>query len=266
MDDAAMERFAGRLERARPAIVMGYATALDLFASYLLRKGRRGIRPRVVRSAAEALSSAARERIARGFDSPVRDFYGSRECPSLAAECARGRLHVLAHGRAVELVDDRGEPVPPGVPGRVLVTDFKNRAFGLVRYENGDVAAWDEDRSPCACGCPFPRLARVYGRTSDFVTTPAGERVHGEWFTHLFYGAEGVERFQVRQESLTSVVVATVGPAGEATLAPLLALMRERMGPAVEVAWRRVDEIPATRTGKHRFTVSEVPFLPGERR
>jgi hypothetical protein len=73
-----------------------------------------------------------------------------------------------------------------------------------------------------------------------------------------------VRRFQVRQTALDAVDVLTVGEAGEADLAPLLASMRARLGPGVTVAWRRVDAIPAGRSGKHRFTVSDVPFLPPE--
>jgi phenylacetate-CoA ligase len=261
MDDARMADFAARAERHRPEYVLGYASALDLFASFLAREPRFRIRPRVVRSAAEALSPDARARIEAAFACPVRDFYGSRESPALAAQCAHGGFHVLAHGRVVEVVGDDGAPCPPGVPGRVLVTDLENRAFGLVRYENGDVASLAPEEEPCACGCPYPRLERVLGRTSDFVTTPSGERIHGEWFTHLFYGREGVRRFRVRQRSLERVEVETVGEAGEAALAPLLAAMRERLGPGVAVAWRRVDDLPAGPSGKRRFTVSDVPFL-----
>jgi phenylacetate-CoA ligase len=260
MDDARMAEFAARAERHRPEYVMGYATALDLFAGFLRRAARWRVRPRVVRSAAEALSPAARARIEAVFGCPVRDFYGSRESPALAAQCASGGFHVLAHGRVVEVVDEAGAPCPPGVPGRVLVTDLENRAFGLVRYENGDVASLAPEDEPCACRCPYPRLERVLGRTSDFVTTPSRERIHGEWFTHLFYGREGVRRFRVRQPSLERVEVETVGEADEAALAPLLRAMRERLGPEVTVAWRRVDDLPLGRSGKHRFTVSDVPF------
>ncbi len=261
MTDADMARFAGALERFRPDVLQGYATALDLFASFLARERRWEVRPRMVRSGAEALSPEARARIGAAFSCPVRDFYGSRESASLAAECVAGGLHVLAHGKVIEVVDESGAPAAPGVPGRVLVTDLTNRAFGLIRYENGDVASWAPPEPPCPCGCPYPRLERVHGRTSDFVTTPSGQRIHGEWFTHLFYGRDGVRRFQVRQSRREAVEVWTQGEAGEAELAPLLARIRERLGPEVAVAWRRVDAIPATPSGKHRFTVSEVPFL-----
>ena len=108
-------------------------------------------------------------------------------------------------------------------------------------------------------------MQRVHGRTSDFFTTPAGKRIHGEWFTHLFYGRTGVERFQVHQRSLTLVEVRTVGSATEADLAPLLGKMREALGEGVTVVWQRVDDIPLTRAGKHRFTLSDVPFLSGRR-
>ena len=192
----------------------------------------------------------------------VRDVYGSRESTHLAAECARGGFHVLGFGRVLEIVDEAGRPAAPGVPGRVLVTDLTNKAMALVRYENGDVASWSTDRAPCACGLPFPRLERVHGRTSDFLSTPSGRRIHGEWFTHLFYGRAGVARFQVHQTALDRVEVRTVGPATEADLRPVLDAMRGALGTGVVVAWRAVDEIPPTKAGKHRFTLSDVPFLP----
>ncbi len=261
MDEARMAAFAETLERFQPEVVQGYAGALDLFAGFLLSQpGARTIRPKVVRSAAETLLPAQRERIEKAFGVPVRDVYGSRESAGLAAQCLHGGFHALEHGKVLEIVDDAGQPVAPGTPGRVLVTDLTNRAMGLLRYENGDVAAWDTATEPCACGSPYARLARVHGRTSDFVTTPAGERIHGEWFTHLFYGRDDVVRFQVHQRSLEQVDLLTVGRATEGTLAPLLARMRERLGPRVTVTWRSVAEIPGTPSGKHRFTKSDVPW------
>jgi hypothetical protein len=57
------------------------------------------------------------------------------------------------------------------------------------------------------------------------------------------------------------VEVRTVGPAGAADVEPLLAKMRGALGTGVEVHWEPVAEIPPTRSGKHRFTISDVPYL-----
>jgi phenylacetate-CoA ligase len=200
-----------------------------------------------------------RERLARVFRAPVRDFYGSRECASIAAECEHGRLHVQGHAKVVEIVDARGEPAPPATAGRVLVTDLANRAFGLIRYATGDVASRPADDTPCACGSPYPSLERVHGRTSDFLTAASGERIHGEWFTHLFYGRDDVEAFQVHQLDRHRVRVRTVGPADAEALAKILDAMRHRLGETVDVAWERVTEIAPTVSGKWRFTISDVP-------
>ena len=250
------------LEAHRPVHVLGYASALELMASWLL-ENRPGhtIRPKAVRSSAETLTPHVRDLIQRAFHAPVYDFYGSRESASIAAECRAGSMHVQAHGRVVEIVDASGSPCPPGEPGRILVTDLTNKAFGLIRYETGDVAAWSPDvDAPCPCGSVYPRLERILGRTSDFLTTPDGERIHGEWFTHLFYGRAGVSRFQVHQRDLNLVEVRTVGTATAADLEDLLAAMRERMGSSVDIRWIPVESIEATSTGKYRFTLSDVPY------
>lgn len=260
IDDAKLATFTRRLRDFQPEIVQGYATALEVLADYLAQHGGPKFRPKVIRSAAETLTPRQRERIESVFDQRVIDVYGSRESAGLAAQCLFGGFHVLAHGKVLEIVDDQGAPSPPGTPGRVLVTDLTNRAFGLLRYENGDVASWSTEPR-CGCGRPYPLLERVYGRTSDFLSTPSGARIHGEWFTHLFYGRDDVARFQVRQTALDRVEVLTEGTLTEAAAAPLLAQMRERLGEGVVVSWQPVDAIPSTPSGKHRFTVSEVPFL-----
>ncbi len=259
VNPAGLDAFLARCRRWGVEVLQGYASALELLAAHVEESAPVGWRPRLVRSAAETLRPAVRARVAAAFGAPVRDVYGSRETAGIAVECAAGGLHVLAHGKVVEVVDEAGRPCPPGVPGRVLVTDLTNRAFGFVRYENGDVAAWAEP-GPCPCGVTYPRLARVHGRTSDFLSTPDGRRVHGEFFTHLFYGQAGVTRFQVRQDSLTEVEVLTVGSIDARAMAPLLEAMRAQLGPAVRVAWRPVAAIDPGPSGKHRYTVSRVPF------
>ena len=262
VDDAGIAAFAASLRRFRPVVVQGYATALDLLAAHLLAHGGAGWQPRVVRSAAESLFPDRRARIEEAFGVPVRDVYGSRESAGLAAQCTAGGFHVMAHAKVIELVDEAGRPVPAGTPGRVLVTDLANGAFGLIRYANGDVAAWLDDDATCACGCAYPRLAKIHGRSSDFITTPTGLRIHGEWFTHLFYERDDVRRFQLRQSSLAQVELLTEGQADEASLSDLLAAIRTRLGPEVEVRWRAVERIETGPSGKHRYTVSDVPFLP----
>ena len=213
MDDERTTAFVRRLRRFRPEVLQGYATALDLLAVRVLDEGGDPPRPRVVRSAAESLFPDRRARIEAAFGMAVRDVYGSRETPCLAAQCRHGGFHVMAHTKVVELVDEAGRAVPPGEPGRVLVTDLANRAFGFVRYANGDVASWSTEPAPCPCGVAWPRLAAVHGRSSDFITTPAGQRIHGEWFTHLFYDRDDVRRFQLRQTSLHRVELLTEGAA-----------------------------------------------------
>ena len=260
VDEARLSQFASQLRSFRPVIVQGYATALEVLADYLAQHGGPGFRPAVIRSAAETLRPDQRARIEGVFDQRVIDVYGSRETAGLAAQCRAGGFHVLAHGKVIEIVDGQGDPCPPGEAGRVLVTDLTNRAFGMLRYENGDVASWATETS-CACGCPYPMLERIHGRTSDFLTTPEGLRIHGEWFTHLFYGRDDVRRFQVRQTAPDRVMLLTEGTLNAQAAEPLLAKMRERLGPGVEVTWKAVDAIPPTASGKHRFTVSDVPFV-----
>ena len=259
LSEEKMEAFARGLHSWQPLFIAGYASALHLFARFVLERPALKIRPHAVKSAAEVLYDDERALIEKAFECPVHDFYGSREVNNLAAECpAHTGLHVNALTRYIEIVDEAGHPMEPGLTGRVLVTDLVNYAMPFIRYENEDLACWGASR--CRCGRPFPLLAKVLGRKSDFIVTPAGKLIHGEFFTHLFYDMPQVIKFQVVQESLTEMRLRVVLQPDTDLLS--LERLRERLGSALGdgVACRieRVKEIERLPSGKHRFTISKV--------
>lgn len=259
MSEERMAEFASMLAAWKPPYITGYASALELFARFLLSHPHFVVRPHAVKSTAEALTDSQRAVIERAFQAPVYNFYGSREINNLAAECpAHEGLHVNSLGRYVEVVDELGKPLPPGKPGRLVVTDLTNFEMPFIRYQIEDVGSWRG--KACSCGRPFPLLEKVWGRSSDFIVTPAGKLVHGEFFTHLFYDISGIEQFQVVQRTKTDVGVDVVLQTGVSSVQTdaLRQRMVDTMGSDVNCEIRIVPEIERPTSGKHRFTISEV--------
>ncbi|MFB6078747.1 MAG: phenylacetate--CoA ligase family protein [Halarchaeum sp.] len=164
------------LDAFRPTVLVGYASALVELARER-RAGRLTLDPALVVPTAEALTDADARLLREAFDCPVRELYGATEFPAIAAECARGNLHVNADWVVLEPVDAGYRPVPPGEPSEtVLLTNLANRIQPLVRYDLGDSVTLRE--TPCPCGSAFPVLD-VAGRQGDVLRfeTASGERV-----------------------------------------------------------------------------------------
>jgi phenylacetate-CoA ligase len=256
MSEESLLEFLRRVDQFKPTCVVGYASSLYLAAQKMNTSSEYAIRPRVIRSAAEKLYDFQRKEIEKAFKTAVFDFYGSREVSHIAAEClVHNGLHVFASGRIVEVVDEAGQPVSSGNIGYLAVTDLTNFAFPFIRYRNGDMAV--KASEPCACGRGYPVLKALVGRSSDIITV-GGKYIHGEYFTHLFYGRPEVKQFQVVQEGmqhLTIKIVATMP--GFNTEAIRVAIVR-LVGPDVTVRIDLVDSIPPSKSGKYRFTINNA--------
>jgi phenylacetate-coenzyme A ligase PaaK-like adenylate-forming protein len=254
-----MDSFAKMLTVWKPRYVIAYASALEVFAKFLLERPHLHVRAHAIKTTADVLGEGRREIIEKAFGCPVYNFYGCREINNLAAECpARQGLHVSSLTRYIEVVDDAGNPVPPGVPGRLLLTDLTNYFQPFLRYEIEDIGSWKQE--PCSCGRPFPVLEQVWGRSSDFIVTPAGKLIHSVFFTHLFYDMPEVALFQINQKELREVdVYLVLRPDVSTYPAELLRQrLKETFGPSVRVVVQVVSEIERPPSGKHRFTVSKV--------
>ena len=256
VDEQKLDTFLSEITKFRPEYIIGYASSLDLAAKYINCTGRFKIRPKAIRSSAETLYSSQRSEIEKAFEAPVYNFYGSREVNNLAAQCPKkGGMHIFASGRIIEIVDENGRQLPPGENGHIAVTDLTDLDFPFIRYLNGDMGIRRVGRCPCHRG--YPLLENITGRSSDIICF-GGRYIHGEYFTHLFYGRPDVRQFQVVQESANSLVVKIVTDNKDIDTVRIKEKIKERVGDEVGVDIILVDNIPLLKSGKYRFTINNA--------
>jgi phenylacetate-CoA ligase len=239
----------------RPKVALGYASTIARFARFL--RDRQLAPPRLlgVFTTAEKLFPQQREIIADVFDCRVFDCYGSSEVQNIATECALGRMHINADYVVVET----DETARTGDSAPLLVTSLRNLAMPFLRYRNEDCG--DLLDGTCDCGNGFPLMSLNVARVSDSFRLPDGRVVHGEFFTHLLYGSEGIDRFQFHQIAPDSIVLRYVPAPGDPTPALRAAAAQiDALAPGrIRVEIEAVADIPLSTAGKHRFTRSDVP-------
>jgi phenylacetate-CoA ligase len=129
--------------------------------------------PALVATTSEVQTADMRRRMGEAWGLDPIDFYGTTEALVVAAgRQGQAGMDVLEDLVVVEVVDQRGRPVAPGVPGhKVLLTSLVNRVQPLLRYELTDSVTMAEGPNPL--GLPYARIAAVDGRSDDIVSLPA---------------------------------------------------------------------------------------------
>jgi len=256
MNKNKMDSYVANLERIQPKMILGYASALVAFSNFLIKHHPdHNISPSGIISSAEMLTEDMRVIIEKAFKCKVLNRYGSREVGLIASECKQQTgLHINADNVFVEVVKD-GKPVPIGGNGEILVTDFSNHGMPLIRYK-GCLSV-----DSCSCGITLPLMKSVDGRVADFFVSNEGTLVHGEYFTHLFYGIEEVEKFQMIQEKIDLVTLKIVSKNSDKSTSYLKYVekkTKEILGDKCVLDICFVDTIAPSASGKFLFTMSKV--------
>ncbi len=123
-------------------------------------------------SQSERVTTRQRDLCRKAFGATIVDRYSCEESGWIALPCpSHHNLHVLSATVLVEIVDDAGNPCPPGKIGRVLITSLHSFAMPLIRYEIGDLAEWGP---ACGCGMTLPVIGRLWGRIRHQLQMPDG--------------------------------------------------------------------------------------------
>jgi phenylacetate-CoA ligase len=141
----------------------------------------------------------------------VRQAYITADLGTLAYECPQENGMHIADDIYLEICDPvTGEPLPAGSVGEVVVTNFSNECYPLIRYGTGDLSAVDE--GSCVCGRTSCRIKGILGR-ADEVTKIKGMFVHPRQVDEAisrFSGEVDKARVVVTRENETDIMTVEI--------------------------------------------------------
>lgn len=254
-----MDRLLSKLAQENgQAFVRGYASSIHTLARYASEMEWRG-NVRAIFTTAETLFADQRKQIESGLHGPVFDQWGCRDGGISAFECEKHNgMHLAIENSLVEICRD-GVSLPVGESGDVVATDLFCYAMPIIRYHVGDVAAMSN--ASCSCGRGLPLVASVQGRVSGFLLGSGGRKVHGEFFSHVFWETPWVKEFQIVQDIATEIMVNIVPSSTppQDSMQEITKLMSERVGADVRIRVEIVNDIPPGPMGKRQFVICRVP-------
>jgi phenylacetate-CoA ligase len=256
MDSEGVRRSARKLNRFKPDLLMGYPSSLYHFAQSVNMAHNWDARPKVILSSGETLYEWQRAFIEAALGGPVYNHYGCCEFSAIARECElRDGLHIAADRVYVETL-----PMTAQASGEdiceLVITGLHNYGMPFIRYAIEDIGSITWER--CGCGLGLPRLQSLSGRVYDIVQAPNGNFLDGTFWGHIL--KEGVEKFQVVQDSLDEVKISLVPTTGfgDSTKRYVLDKVRKACGEQMKVVFDLRKEIDLTPSGKHRYVISSV--------
>jgi phenylacetate-CoA ligase len=199
----------------------------------------------------ERWGSAMRRRIEGLLGIETFDIYGLTELygPGAGIDCrVHEGIHYWDDYYVLEVIDPgTGAVLPPGEDGELVVTTLRKQAQPLVRYRTHDLSRLLTE--PCPCGSPYPRIARIAGRSDDMFkvrgvpvypaqidTVLSGFEALSSEYQVVLTREDGQERFLVRVES----------EAGPALSERVAAALRDGLGVRPDVELVAPGDLPRT--------------------
>lgn len=266
MTDEQMEQQYYALVQYKPEYLHVYPSAIHMLSDYILRKHLPPINSiKAVLTASENLYPYQRKMIYDAFRCKIYDFYGHSEHACMAGECEHNeKYHVYWQYGFTELLNPQGGMAEKeGEIVEIIATTYNNAVMPLIRYRTMDLAEYAEGY--CECGRNYQLLNRIEGRLQEMLVTSKGRHIsmvsmnmHDEIFDH-------VRQFQFYQDNVEECVLNIVKNEQytEEDEQMIYYKIKEKLGDELKLRIKYVEEIPKTRSGKHRFLIQKLPVAFG---
>lgn len=247
-----------RLLAIQPQAIIGFPSSLMVIGEEMNRIAVEPLRPKLIFTLAEVLTDLDREILHRHWGIEPIDLYGANEVGHIAFQCNhRNGYHVNLDSLHVEVLAG-DQPAAPGERGEVVVTNFDLRVMPVIRYRVGDVARLSENT--CSCGCRFPMLGKISGRSDGFIIGADGKTYSALEISLLLKSVKGISRYRIIQEARDAIIAEWVAVNSDSDpSSKIRETLTQRLGDTIRIGIRRVDEITPETSGKIRTVISKLP-------
>ena len=182
LTERALDNWIKKFNNKKFIYITGYTSVLVAFAQHLLSKQivLSKICPtlQACLTTSEMCSETERELMRKAFNIAIINEYGAAEFGLIALE-NDNHWNLNNVNLYIEVLDDKGNPVPEGQSGRIIVTDLYNKAHPFIRYEIGDIGSVKKINDKKLF------LNHLIGRKEDYIKLPSGKLSPGLSFYYI---------------------------------------------------------------------------------
>lgn len=255
LSDEKLENFLAEFYKKKFDYINGYTSSIELFAKFLQKKNiiLKDICPtlKVCIVTSEMLFPDTKALLEKQFGIPVVNEYGASELDILAFQNPKDQWMLNTETLFIEIVNEKGEVLPHGEEGKIVVTSLYNKAHPFIRYELGDVGVISKKSTP-----KHQLLQKLTGRTNDVAKLPSGKVVPGLTFYYvtksIIEDAGDVKEFVIKQTKansfeITYVASATISAEKEDEIKAAIEKYLEK---GLSLQLKRVDVLKRKKSGK----------------
>jgi phenylacetate-CoA ligase len=254
MGDEALREICDRIKREKIQVLVTYSSALTALSQYVYRTGydTSNWDVEMIFTMGEAMPESTRKLASEMFGTvPVRS-YGNNENGFVAVSLPGENDYTIdLYNYQVEILSlTSDEPVPDGELGRIVVTDYYNRAFPMIRYDTGDtgkIYRWKDEN-----GRLHAKFTEIYGRRGSMLYNTAGEPLSIHVFMNVLLNFEGVLRQAKCIQTDVDAYELYLNPVNKETLneQAVLDAYKKYLGADAKVTVIYVDNLPIQQSGK----------------
>lgn len=262
MSDESLEKICKEIEKKKIQVLVSYSSALTALSQYLV-KTKRDISKwdvEMIFSMGEALPDNTYHLLQEIFGfSPVRS-YGNNENGFIAIQLGEEKEYTIdLYNYYPEILKmDSNEPAEPDELGRIVITDYYNRTFPMVRYDTGDTGKYcmykDEK------GRVHAKFTEIYGRRGSLMYNCQGEPLSIHVFMNILFHFEGIiHQARCIQWGKKEYELLINADREKLVIEDVLEKYRGYLGQEAEIKVTYVDELPIQQSGKFMVCENRCP-------
>jgi phenylacetate-CoA ligase len=215
-------------------------------------------------STSEPIFENDRNYISETFGCNILARYSSEELGIIGHEIPGDRrYHLNSASLYIELLSfDSDDPVPPGVPGRIVITDIYSFGMPLIRYDIGDIAVMSPLPSLINGGKVFEN---VEGRKTDIIYDVDGNRIFPlmiyDCITKQLSANRYITAYQFVQKDRTEYLLRLQAESDsvipEKQIKMLQDTLMKRLGKSAHISICTVPKVFYRKSGKQPFIINE---------
>ena len=249
------------INQKQAVYMRGYASTLGKIAEVAIRYGYSFPSLRLVVATSESLEDDVRQAAQKAFGCNIVSQYADEECGVLAQESiptlpTDNKMYFNWSGYYIEILKmDEDKPVEYGEIGRIVLTDFHNYAFPVIRYDTGDTCLL---LPPDEKSNGYPVMGKLYGRRFDLTYTTDGTPIYPLAYGRILKNYDVISSWQfVQKGEKDYTLVLVLKHEDEEAVADMVKQIKSFLGEDANISIERAAEIPLLRSGKRKPVKNE---------